>query len=50
MLSPEFAARRRLEDTAFTRECKLPLLRLVSCLLNLRKGGNQDEPPGRGDR
>jgi hypothetical protein len=43
LFSPEFAARHRLEDNAFTRERKLPLPRLVSFLLNLRKGANQDE-------
>ena len=43
MCSPEFAARHRLKDSAFTRERKLPLPLLVSFLLNLRKGNNQDE-------
>jgi hypothetical protein len=43
LLSPELSARHRLADAAFTRERELPLPRLVSFLLNLRKGANQDE-------
>jgi hypothetical protein len=41
--SPDFAARHRLGEKAFTRDRKLPLPQLVRFLLNLRKGANQDE-------
>jgi hypothetical protein len=43
LCSPEFTHRHRLNDSAFTRERKLPLPVLVRFLLNLRKGSNQDE-------
>ena len=43
MASAGFTARHRVDETAFTRDRKLPLPQLVRFLLNLRKGANQDE-------
>ena len=43
MASSDFTARHRVDETAFTRDRKLPLPQLVRFLLNLRKGANQDE-------
>ena len=43
MVSREFAAAARMTPKDFTRRRSLPLPELVTFLLNLRKGANQDE-------
>ena len=44
--SDEFIERFRLYDKAFTRERDLPFHRLVSFMVNLRKGGSEQELEG----